>query len=658
VLIVKSFGIFETLVARPFAPPYKLFALVAIIAKRNHHLSVDPSTFEAGRILAEKTARRRAVNHEVTIEDIYAECGSVLKLSKEDVAVLISCEIKLETELCRPIRAGLALLESARHEGARIVFISDTYLPGCALRSILARNGCWKEGDRLYVSCEVGVTKRSGELFRHVLESELIVASQMVHVGSDPHRDVEAPRRFGIGIEPFIQGNLNTRENHLSAAKGFGPLLPSLLAGCSRLVRLGTTETTVQHQRVREIAAHAAGPFLSGFVLWVLQTAKAKGLKRLYFISRDGFVLLKVAKELARSVDPTIELRYLYGSRQAWHFPASRGFGLENAPWVWERTTSYSVATILSRLGLVPAAVGLLLESAGIPPEVWSEPMSQENEVRLKEVFLNPRFQKILMREAEEQRAWLVVYLKQEGLFSGVECAVVDVGWKANLQDSLGVILEQEGHRPVEGFYVGLYNRGTRQEKGERRAYLFDLRRDPHWRLPFPQPQSCVEAFCAANHGSTFGYRAKGDSIAPVLQPWYTGPLETWGLEVLQAVATEFAAELGRVLLWMGNVTISPLLAARSLALTWSNPTLEEAECLGSFPLIDDQLGTGAKSLAHPLPWQHFARIIKSKYSKPYRVGWIEGCLRLTPEPRSSLLRFANHMKKAGNWALSWKMRD
>jgi FMN phosphatase YigB (HAD superfamily) len=657
VQIVRSFGIFDTLVARPFAPPHKLFPLIATIAKRNHNISIDPDIFEKARLSGEKTARKRTRKPEVTIEDIYAECQPILKLSKKDVAVLISCEIKLEIELCRPLGIGRALLEKARREGARVVFISDMYLPRGVLCTILLRNGYWEEGDRLYVSCEVGATKQSGELFRHVLESESIVASQMVHAGDDPYSDMEVPRRFGIAVEPFFQGDLNARESHLATAKGFGPLMPGLLAGCSRLVRLGATETTTQHQRVREIAAHSAGPFLSGFVLWVLETAKAIGVKRLYFVARDGLILLKMAKELAASVDPNIELRYLYGSRQAWHFPASRGLGLDKAPWVWEWTTSYSIATVLGRLGLVPEAVGLLLESGGIPPEVWNKRMTRENEVKLKGVFLNRRFREVLMLEAEKRRALLVAYLEQEGLLSGIECAIVDVGWQGRLQDSLDIILEQEGHRPPSGFYVWLNYSGTRAEKWKRRTYLFDLRHDPKWRLPISQPQSYVEAFCAANHGSTLGYREKGGSIVPVLQPWHSEQFEAWGLEVLQTVATEYAAELAKVLFWMGNVEINPLLAARSLALMWRNPTLEEAESLGSFPFVDDQIGTGAKPLAHPLPWRHFARILKSKYAKVYRVIWIEGCLRLTPEPRRSLLRFANLIKTAGYWVLPLRSR-
>jgi predicted HAD superfamily hydrolase len=131
--------------------------------------------------------------------------------------------------------------KKARHEGSRVAFISDIYLPEWAVRAILVRSGCWKEGDRLYVSCEAMKTKRSGEMFRHVLELESIPASQMTHVGNHPYSDVDVPRRLGIEVEPFLQGNLNAGESDLTTVKGFGPVLPGLLTGCSRLARLRVT---------------------------------------------------------------------------------------------------------------------------------------------------------------------------------------------------------------------------------------------------------------------------------------------------------------------------------------------------------------------------------------------------------------------------------
>jgi hypothetical protein len=97
--------------------------------------------------------------------------------------------------------------------------------------------------------------------------------------------------------------------------------------------------------------------------------------------------------------------------------------------------------------------------------------MTRENERKLKQVFSRPEFKNVLTGEAEKQRNLLVAYLRQEGLFSGVADAIVDVGWKGNLQDSLGTILEEEGRRrPVIGFYIGLNYRGSLREKGERKT--------------------------------------------------------------------------------------------------------------------------------------------------------------------------------------------
>jgi len=269
------------------------------IAKRNHNLAIGPCAFERGRVLGEKRARKRAGRLEVTIKDIYGECRSILKLSKKDVEVLISCEIKLEIELCRPIRAGLALLENARREGSRVVFIFDMYLPGSAASRHSGSQ--WMLEGRGPPVCFLRSGRNKAEWRAVPTRAEIGIRSSQpeVHAGNHPHSDVGVPGRFGIGIEPFFQSNLNARESQLATTKDFDALLPSLLAGCSRLVRLGGTGTTAQHQRLRELAAHTAGPFLCGFVLWVLQTAKAIGFKRLYFISRDGLILLKVAKELA-----------------------------------------------------------------------------------------------------------------------------------------------------------------------------------------------------------------------------------------------------------------------------------------------------------------------------------------------------------------------
>ena len=62
-------------------------------------------------------------------------------------------------------------------------------------------------------------------------------------------------------------------------------------------------------------------PVLICFVEWVLQEAKKKGIKRLYFLARDGYQMYLAAEQLCKSREYDIECRYLYGSRYAWRMP-------------------------------------------------------------------------------------------------------------------------------------------------------------------------------------------------------------------------------------------------------------------------------------------------------------------------------------------------
>ena len=74
---------------------------------------------------------------------------------------------------------------------------------------------------------------------------------------------------------------------------------------------------------VDEVGRWVAAPLLVPYVLWLLCDARARGLKRLYFVARDGQVLLAIARRLAPRVGFDGELRYLYGSRRSWE-PALR----------------------------------------------------------------------------------------------------------------------------------------------------------------------------------------------------------------------------------------------------------------------------------------------------------------------------------------------
>jgi predicted HAD superfamily hydrolase len=90
---------------------------------------------------------------------------------------------------------------------------------------------------------------------------------------------------------------------------------------------LQSQETSPDKQVIWDTTASAVAPMLFGFVHWCLVEAQKKGIQRLYFVARDGQILQKIAQVICHNWGYTIDCRYLYGSRQAWHLPAIQEIG-------------------------------------------------------------------------------------------------------------------------------------------------------------------------------------------------------------------------------------------------------------------------------------------------------------------------------------------
>ena len=56
-------------------------------------------------------------------------------------------------------------------------------------------------------------------------------------------------------------------------------------------------------------------PVINLFVMWLLQQAEEKNIKRLFFIARDGYPLYIVAKKYCELCKIDIECKYLFCSR-------------------------------------------------------------------------------------------------------------------------------------------------------------------------------------------------------------------------------------------------------------------------------------------------------------------------------------------------------
>ena len=65
------------------------------------------------------------------------------------------------------------------------------------------------------------------------------------------------------------------------------------------------------------ISKNIVSPVLISYTLWLLKTAKSRGISTLYVLARDGYVLREIALQLSKKYDFDIDCRYLYCSRAA-----------------------------------------------------------------------------------------------------------------------------------------------------------------------------------------------------------------------------------------------------------------------------------------------------------------------------------------------------
>ena len=123
-------------------------------------------------------------------------------------------------------------------------------------------------------------------------------ADQIEHFGDNDDSDVGRARAAGLRATPFKQAVANRYEK---IAPEVRKLEPSLWLGLCRQTRLAAPAAVSEAERVIwEVSANVSAPLIALFVDWCLRESRAAGIERLYFLSRDGEVMMQVAGILGR----------------------------------------------------------------------------------------------------------------------------------------------------------------------------------------------------------------------------------------------------------------------------------------------------------------------------------------------------------------------
>lgn len=638
-----SFDVFDTVLTRLIGAPASLFLLLGRRALTRSIIHCSPEVFFQARLDGERRARRNSTRAEVTLGGIYEEVSWGLGLSRLATEHLIQLELDLERELSRPVPHARDKIAEQRKAGSKVAFLSDMYLPTELIAELLHRAELAKEGEPVLVSAEQQKSKGSGTLFDELLRMEGISPRELTHCGNHQRTDIEVPRARGIRVVPFLEGNLNRfeqlLEGHTLATEG----LASVMAGASRLARLTMVADDLEQAALRDVAAGVVAPILCSYVLWVLRQAQRLELERLYFVSRDGEILLEIARHLAPRLGISCELRYLHGGRQAWHLPAlTEPIQPDRQPWLFHAADFLSVRSQLARVALEPDAITAELQAHGLPESSWTRNLQPNERERLHTLIQTPSVRERMLSVAATCRQLMIKYLVQEKVVGTQRWGMVDVGWQGWVQNSLETVVKAAGGTPPAGFYLALFCQPPDPPARTRHCFLFDHPRGLGHTQPAAALTTPIEVFCSARHGLVLGYEECPSEVRPILKdeslPWLT----SGNLALIQSTIRSFLDHLHLDAELVNIEADTRSLVMELLTAFWQAPTRTEALAWGGFEFETDQSGAYRRPLAEPYRLSQIGSVLRSgEVPSHHTTSWVAGSLALTPRLIRGLLAAA-----------------
>ena len=293
---IISFDIFDTALLRPYVSPDDVF----------FHME---KLFKApGFALSRKKAEQIAWDSERT-EDKEDTCLSeIYKYIDKKFKLLEKEEISFEMDILVPNPEIYALYKYALSKNKQVIFVSDMYLPAEMLATALHKNG-YNKYTHLYVSCEYGKLKNTGNLYRKVLADFNIQPNEILHIGDNEHSDVKMASEIGISsiyypkiLKRYIDNNprvLNFINNHPHNV------------GASIICMLSAMHWNASRRSYwNDFGYEYCGPACLSFMKWFEQHLGKN--KDIIFVARDGYTLEKVFNMFGHK---DIKTHYIYAPR-------------------------------------------------------------------------------------------------------------------------------------------------------------------------------------------------------------------------------------------------------------------------------------------------------------------------------------------------------
>ncbi|MBO6165601.1 MAG: CDP-glycerol glycerophosphotransferase family protein [Eubacterium sp.] len=417
-----SYDIFDTLIARKVLQPKGIFFQVRY-KMRNSEIPFPgylTANYAAVREFCESNAReyyskslefRKDNRREITHDMIFNRMQDLYEITDEQCELLKKWELEAELDNVIPCREKIDELLKRKHRGDRVLLLSDMYLDKEFIRKLLAKADPELAELPLFLSSDYGVQKTTGLLYLEAYLSEKPYQyKKWIHYGDNANADGKCAESLGITPKIHEIPQFNDYEKNLvSTVNSYDSYLMA-----AELCRFGTKLTEPKDRFVYSFVSLCFVPYINQ----VINRAMRMGLQTLYFISRDGYHLKRIADTIISEKKLPIKTKYIYGSRNAWRIPSFiDGVDDEFFSTVGNFVQVNTYHALLDALQLKDK------EFAGFFPQYASLrtasiiPAKKRDEIT-ESAKGNADYRKFLLDKAEKTRPIVLDYLKQEIDFS------------------------------------------------------------------------------------------------------------------------------------------------------------------------------------------------------------------------------------------------
>jgi len=510
---VISFDVFDTLLIRKVDPPSLLKELSAINAVNRLSLEISADELHARRLAIETglccTAKNAGHDEEYSISAVYERiCESVPEL-RDAAEKLLSLE--LETEKAFAVAMpGMKTILARLSEKYRLIAISDTYLPGTFIETLLKDQNMGDVVSRVYASSDFGCNKGSGNLFRRVKTIEDLSSFEWLHIGDNFLSDYFMPRAMGLNAALLRDSINQNRKNRQSVLHRLAQQLPKWKG----LEVLGASTSLVSSppfdpagMKLHEWGVKSLAPPVVLFIHELCIRLMQSPGKGVYFLAREGYMLKRLYEMFNRELfgGALPKANYLCISRSTALLASLGEIGEREVSLVLQ-DYSISLRDVLRRFGVDDDGdIARIVKEYGVTPEL-------SDKARLRTLLMSlitddDSFRSIVEARSGDMRRNLEAYLESVGFFSWDEVALVDVGWHGTIQDYLERYLALRSSSPgVHGYYLGVdYNSSC--SFLNKTGLLHDFRKPTIDGVCLTFFRLAFEFSLRAGHGTTIGYK-------------------------------------------------------------------------------------------------------------------------------------------------------